>query len=409
MLSLAVGGFALVLLCVVMQDAFEVMLLPRRVDRQLRLMRLFFRAAWAVWSAAASRLATGPRRERVLSVFGPLSIMALFTLWALGFIIGFGLLLWVLQVSAGADPPPAFFEQFYLSGATFFTLGYGDVVPHTVPTQALAVIEAGTGLSMIAMVISYLPVLYQLFARRETHVILLDARAGSPPTAGTLLSIHAGREGLGRLDALLQDWEVWAAELLESHLSYPMLAYYRSQHDNQSWLAAVAAIMDCCALILVGADGVSLLQARMTFAMLRQMLVEMNRSFGIVTTRPSPIDRLDHETFERLDASLSEGELTWAGGEETEHLLSALRTTYEPLLEALSRYLLVPLPGWLASAESHDHWDQGARGTLARRLIDDLTLRGASPAAARMPGDGGRSSIWRRLRTRLKPGVDPRR
>ena len=118
----------------------------------------------------------------------------------------------------------------------------------------LAVVEAGTGIGFIAIVIGYLPVLYQLFSRREAHVIQLDARAGSPPTATTMLSRHAESGGLDKLEDLLREWEIWCSDLLESHLSYPMLVYYRSQHDNQSWLAALTAVMDSCALILVGVE-----------------------------------------------------------------------------------------------------------------------------------------------------------
>ena len=142
-----------------------------------------------------------------------------------------------------------------MSGVTFFTLGYGDVVPHTGAARFMSVLEAGTGIGFIAVVIGYLPVLYQLFSRREAHVIQLDARAGSPPTATTMLSRHAECGGLDKLDDLLREWEVWGSDLLESHLSYPMLVYYRSQHDNQSWLAALTAVMDSCALILVGRRG----------------------------------------------------------------------------------------------------------------------------------------------------------
>ena len=174
---------ALLLLFLILQDAFEVMLLPRRVARRLRLVRVFFRLGWSVWSGLAARIPPGPGRERLLSVFGPLSMMALFSLWAVGFILSFGLLLWAAQDAGGPHPPNPLIDQLYLSGVTFFTLGYGDIVPVNHSGRFLAIVVAGTGFSLIAMVISYLPVLYQLFARRETHVILLDSRAGSPPTS----------------------------------------------------------------------------------------------------------------------------------------------------------------------------------------------------------------------------------
>ena len=134
---------------------------------------------------------SGPRRERFLSIYGPLSMLMLFVTWAASLILSFGLLEWSLQSRATGATVSQLTEQFYMSGITFFTLGYGDVVPHTSAGRFVAVIEAGAGIGFIAVVIGYLPVLYQLFARREAHVIQLDARAGSPPTAAGMLRRHA--------------------------------------------------------------------------------------------------------------------------------------------------------------------------------------------------------------------------
>jgi len=195
---------------------------------------------------------------------------------------------------------------------------------------------------------------------------------------------------------VLREWEVWGSELLESHLSYPMLAYYRSQHDDQSWLAALAAVIDCCALVLVGLEGVPTLQARMTFTMGRQILVEMARSLRV---RPSPYtggNRLDGDAFRLLEVRLAEAALPWTTA-EAEDLLTALRATYEPLLAGLADYLLLPLQGFSAADETRDHWSRGHRGTLARRLIAELPERLATEAPP--PG----SSRWRRLRNRLAP------
>src|SRR5579859_7167090 len=235
MAALLAGALVIVL---VLQDAFEVMLLPRRVKRRYRITSAYFRFAWAGWVMLARVLSPGPRQERFLGNFGPLSMTLLFAFWAIGLIAGFGLVQWSAQQIGGLPPAVDLAGSLYLSGVTFFTLGYGDIVPKTPPGQFAAVVEAGVGFGLIAVVIGYLPVLYQLFSRRETHVIQLDGRAGSPPTATTLLTRHAEGDGLDKLDDLLRSWEVWGAELLESHLAYPMLTYYRSQHDDQSWLAA---------------------------------------------------------------------------------------------------------------------------------------------------------------------------
>ncbi|MHB8528880.1 MAG: potassium channel family protein [Caulobacteraceae bacterium] len=378
-LALALG---LVLLGFVLQDAFEVMLLPRRVIRRWRLTGFYFRTTWAFWSAVARLSPAGPRRERFLSIYGALSMMLLFSLWAISLIVAFGLLQWVAQQTGGHAAVSKFTEQLYLSGVTFFTLGYGDVVPHTPVARVLAVVEAGAGFGLIAVVIGYLPVLYQLFSRREAHVIQLDGRAGSPPTATILLRRHAESGGLDKVDDLLRAWEVWGAELLESHLSYPMLAFYRSQHDDQSWLAALAAIMDACALILIGVEDIHPLQARMTFAMLRQVAVEMMRSLRPPPVGPPEPSRLSSEDFGGMMATFQEVGLVWNGGERAFETLAAVRATYEPPLQALSEYLIIPLPGWVAHEESPDHWDRGPRGIIARRLIEGLVDGSISPASA---------------------------
>nr|WP_294546680.1 potassium channel family protein [uncultured Rhodopila sp.] len=392
-MTLVIAILATILLLTVLQDAFEVMLLPRRVHRRVRFTRFYFQAAWAIWRTIALRLRAGPGRERFLSVFGALSMIILFALWASGLIAAFGALEWATQ-SAAASPLP---EQIYMSGVTFFTLGYGDVVPHSGTARALSVIEAGTGIGLIAVVIGYLPVLYQLFSRREAHVIQLDARAGSPPTAATMLSRHAETAGLGKLDDLLREWEIWGSELLESHLSYPMLVYYRSQHDNQSWLAALAAVMDTCALILVGVDDLHPLQARMTFAMARQVVVEIARSFHVSPSRYTGGDRLPHEEYTRMVAILLEAGIRWNDSPNVEETLAALRATYEPLLDGLASSLLLPLPAWITRRDATDHWRRGHRGLIASRLIEELSRGGESTA-----GTGGRMA--QRLRARLRRG-----
>ena len=394
MINVLVTLVGVAVLLVVLQDAFEVMLLPRRVTRNLRFTRLYFRAIWAVWSGLAVRLSLGGRRESFLSIFGALSMVLLFVIWAFVLITAFGLIEWSLQpIGAGSSIS----EQIYMSGVTFFTLGYGDIVPHSGGARLVTVMEAGTGIGFIAVVIGYLPVLYQLFSRREAHVIQLDGRAGSPPTAGTMLARHAEAESLDKLDELLREWEVWGSELLESHLSYPMLAYYRSQHDNQSWLAALACVMDTCALVLVGVDEMRPLQARMTFTMARQVVVEMARSFRIQPSRYDGGNRLDHDDFARLMSVFEQSGLAWSGGPRAEETLAALRATYEPLLDGLCRYLLLPLPGWTAGDDDADHWERGPRGLIASRLIEQLSSRGGAPKTAEVA-----SEPWRRLLDRLR-------
>ena len=404
-MRMIVGCLALLGVVLVLQDAFEVMLLPRRVRRRRRITRLFFRSTWRAWSGLSGRIPQVGRREHWLSLFGPLAMLMLFAIWAGTLIAGFGTLGWALEPARGPGADSPYFEQLYMSGVTFFTLGYGDVVPHSNSGRLVSVLEAGFGIGFIAVVIGYLPVLYQLFTRREAHVIQLDGRAGSPPTATTLLVRHAEGGGLEQMNGLFREWEAWGSELLESHLSYPMLAYYRSQHDNQSWLAGLACIMDACALVLVGVPELPPLQARMTFTMGRQILVEMAQSF---TTRPSRYDggdRLDHASYVKMEAALAEAGVKWEDSAEAEATLAALRATYEPLLDGLAKYLLLNVPTWMPAEGAMDHWEKGHRGLIAKRLLEDLGDR-----ESRSAQEVDEGPLWQRLRSQVEvtPAHPPR-
>ena len=244
---------SVVLIGVVLADAFEAMLLPRRVSRQVRLIRLYYLITWELWVALAQSMSPGKRRNAFSSYFGPLSMLFLFVFWAIGLIVGFALLQWSLGTEMkGTEDRLDLAVSLYFSGVTFFTLGFGDVTPVASLGRFIAVVEAGIGFGFLAVVISYLPVVYQAFSRRELMINLLDARGGSPPTAAEVLIRQARYGDQARLERHLEEWERWAAETLESHISFPVLSFYRSQHDNQSWLSALTVMLDVSAMILAG-------------------------------------------------------------------------------------------------------------------------------------------------------------
>src|SRR6266513_1712968 len=242
-------------IAVIMWDAFEAIVLPRRVTRRLRPARLFYRVTWRLWSAVARRMRPGGRRETFLSFYGPLSLLVLLAAWAASLVTAFAMVQAGIGTRLNVTGDGAFLDHLYMSGETFFTLGLGDVTPTSRAGRAVMVIEAGVGFGFLALVIGDLPVLYQSFSRREMNITLLDARAGSPSSATEMLRRHAESGNLDELGSVLREWERWAAELLESHLSYPVLCYFRSQHDNQSWVAALTTVLDTCALVMVGVEG----------------------------------------------------------------------------------------------------------------------------------------------------------
>src|SRR5262245_10473242 len=208
---------ALAVIAIVLLDAFEVMILPRRVRHGFRLARFFYRYTWKGWWAAARLFPVGRWRNAFLSVFGPLSLFALIGVWAAGLITGFGLLHWSVgtAITFAHESDHTLLGYIYFSGTTFVTLGYGDIVPTGPWGRGLSIAEAGLGFGFLAVVISYLPVLYQAFSKREIAISLLDARAGSPPTAGELLRRVANAKGMADTRSMLESWEHWAAEILE--------------------------------------------------------------------------------------------------------------------------------------------------------------------------------------------------
>ena len=352
-LALVAGS---ILVFAILLDAFETIVLPRRVTRSFRFTALFYRFTWRPWAAMARFVPAPRRRESYLSYFGPLSLIVLLALWAFALIVGFAL----LQYGAGtqvhaASGSTGFGAVMYFSGSTFFTLGLGDVVPLSGASRGLAVLESGVGFGFLAMVIGYLPVIYSSFSRREVEISLLDARAGSPPSAQEFLSRMAGAHNQPLLDRFLHQWEHWAAEVLESHISYPVLALFRSQHINQSWLGALTTILDVSALTIVGIDGIPSNQARLTFAMARHAVVDLAQVVG-AQYEVNAADRLPPEALANLRHALTANGLQLRAGEEADRKLLVLRSMYEPYVQALADRLLLRLPEWSSLAKVKDNW-----------------------------------------------------
>src|SRR5271154_398797 len=348
-------------------DAFQTIVLPRRPSGRLQITRIFFIATWAPWVLMAERARNKKVREQIYSVYGPLSLLLLLLLWAVLLICGFGMFYFSMRSPFGdvmmghsTSAWAQFGTDLYVSGTTLFTLGLGDVVPHSRLARAVIIFESGVGLGFVALVIGYLPVLYQAFSRREVSVALLDARAGSPPNAGELLRRHAFEGGQEALSDLLAEWERWSAEILESHISYPILCYYRSQHDNQSWLSALVSILDTCALLISVVEGTPSRQAQLTFVMARHALIDLGHVFHIeeheAWQRQSELNRLPSKDFYRLCEALGDNHVRLCGDPAAAKRLNTIRALYEPHAFVLSEYLRMPLPVWVAPPKENDQW-----------------------------------------------------
>ena len=353
-----VCAFAAGIIClvIVLLDAFETIILPRRATGRFRLTRLFYVATWRPWAFLVRRLRTPRRRETAFSYYGPFSLILLLVVWAGAMVLGFGLLFFALgSPFHDATQGRGFESDLYVSGTTIFTLGLGDVTPQSAGTRALVILEAGTGLGFLAVVMGYFPVLYGAFSRREASISLLDARAGSPPTAGELMRRHSYEGAAPALSALLLEWERWSAELLESHISYPQLCYFRSQHNNQSWISALTAMLDTSALLIAGVQGHEARQAQLTFAMARHAVVDLAQIFQLKPSTHGP-DRLPPERYEQLYSLLCESGVRVCRDGRSYERLRELRAMYEGYAVALGAYLAMPLPPWVADEQYKDNW-----------------------------------------------------
>jgi hypothetical protein len=230
----------LVLVLAVLWDVFQTVVVPRPSPGRFRIARNLVRVSWRATRAAALRM-DGPRRDGLIGAFAPLLVLSLLVAWVLTLLVGFGLILFGLRAELSPQPT-TIGEAVYAAGTALFTIGFGDFVPTGTLARIVSLVAAGTGLGIVALVVTFLFSLYVAFQRREIAVVTLDSRAGAPPSGVALLETYARLDLVGDLPALFATWEGWAAEVLDSHVAYPLLAYFRSSHDNESWVGSIGAV-----------------------------------------------------------------------------------------------------------------------------------------------------------------------
>jgi hypothetical protein len=293
--GLPVGAILIVVVC---WGAFKTVVLPGRLARLQRITRAFHRVTWRPWRAVARLVPAGTRREN------------------------------------------------------FFSVAQSGLSPDSMPIRVFTIVESGTGLGFLAMVIAYIPTFSQAFSRREVNVALLGSRAGSPPSAEGVLVRHVELNFESTLPQLIAQWEQWSADVLETHLSFPLLIFYRSQHKNQSWVAALTTILDVCALVIAGNDPRGVAFAHLAFEMARNAAVQLSVTAGL-TPLPPATDRLPASDLAHLRRSLRGAGLPLPDDQETDERLLQLRRMYEPYVNALSEFLLMPLPLWSSVEGAH--------------------------------------------------------
>ncbi len=350
-----VGVLGGALVALMLLEIFVSFLLPRRVKRDPRIVRQVFNYAWLPWRRVA-RMLPQQAGDTLLGIYGPFGVLLNLALWVGGMMLGYACLQWAGGSQLMAGHAVGFGNDLYFSAATLASSSTAGLYAQTTFARTVQVIDAGSGLAVIAIVIGYLPSLYQAFSRREATVSQLDARAGSPPSAGRLVVRSTQRDGWAALNRYLSGWETWVAELMETHLAYPVLAYFRSQHVNQNWLAAICTLLDTCAFTIAAAPPGSVDAARFTYAIARHAVVDLSYSFQLEPLAPSE-DRLPSADLEEILRQLAEVGVEAASElARIEERLARMRASYEPYVNALAERLELGMPPWLASESPTDNW-----------------------------------------------------
>ncbi|TMD09047.1 MAG: two pore domain potassium channel family protein [Chloroflexi bacterium] len=323
-------------------DLFQSVVLPRPAVGRIRLSPWLIRLSWAIWRRFGRLQWENGRREAILGSYGPLALLTLLGAWVLSLVLGYGLVLHSL--GSQLSPAPDFGTALYFSGASLLTFGYAGFEAIGVPARIVVLTEGANGLALVALVVSLLFSLYASFQQREVLVITTDASAGAPPSGVTLLE-NAAALGMGDLLADTFDaWKIWSAQVLDSHLAYPILGYFRSSHDNESWLSSLGAVLDAATLVMTTVEGAPHGHAKLMYGVGTHLVEDLSQVIGPEHDHSVGIERFEFDDArERLSAAgyeLRDADLSW-------ERFSKMRSLYAVDLNALARHWEIPPSLWI--------------------------------------------------------------
>jgi hypothetical protein len=337
-LAFAAGIF---LLALTFWDLFETIVVPRPTPGWFRIGRYLVRGSWRGLRAIRDGR-PGRSYDRILGLFAPAATVALLGAWLAALIVGYGLIMFALRDQI-RPVPPDLGSAVYFAATSLLTIGFGDIVAVEAPARIIIITAAIGGLGAVALVVTFLFSLYGSYQRREIQVVALQAAAGAPPSAVALLETYAQLDLVRRLPELFLDWERWAVEVLDSHVAYPLLGFFRSSHDNLSWISALGTVLDASSLVLTTILGVPRGEAKL-FKRVGAHLVEDIFNLGFRAGEPTQLDRSDFDAacdrLEDAGYTLQPRDVAWP-------LFEAARATYAPRLEAMARYWATPATSWL--------------------------------------------------------------
>lgn len=367
MLAIRIAVFAagLALTAWTLMSAVRTVVLPRSVQSVLNsiVMKPLSRAMRAI---AGLRPAFS-WRDRVMAYFGPLAMLSLVMMWLVLVATGFMGMFWAVEQLGWAD-------AFHKSGSSLLTLGFAPIDGTLL--RALSFVEATLGLGLLALLITYLPTLYSSFQRRERQVALLEVRAGTPASALVVL-IRTYRIGwLDRLGDLFGEWEVWFADVEESHTSFPVLSFLRSPQPDRHWVVAAGTVLDAASLSASVLDLPRQPQAdlviRAGYVSLRRIADFFGISYDPDPRQGDPISITRKEFDEACDLLVSEG-LPLKGDRDQAWVdFAGWRVNYDTVLLALSELTMAPYSPWTSDRSAPDHHRLRVRRWGRTRIPDDI-------------------------------------
>jgi Ion channel len=338
----------LLMLVLVAWDVFETIVVPRPTPGWFRLGRYVVRGSWrAVRAIAGSGSARGPARERLLGLFAPAATLLLLAVWLSSLILAFGLILFGLRDEL--EPVPANLgTAVYFSATSVLTIGYGDIIANGTAARVVVIAAAASGLGVVALVVTFLFSLYASYQRRETSVVLLQAKAGAPLSAVVLLENLARLDLDDHLPAFFGDWERWIVEVLDSHVAYPLLGYFRSSHDNLSWISALGTVLDTATLVLTTIDGVPSGAA----ALVKDLGTHLVEDITNIGNQAPATVSLDRSAFDAVYVRLGAAGYRLVPEDEAWEAFSSARETYADRLEAMAAFWAVPSVSWFGGSDA---------------------------------------------------------
>lgn len=336
-------GLALIVLT--LSDVFQSVIVPRAVGRIFRPSSYLWRVLWAIWPPLAWRIHPQDEsaREDFLATFAPLALILMLAMWATLLVLGFGALFWVLRAEIHPSPR-TFWGASYFAGSAFLTIGFGDFVGNTGLTRLVSLCAGASGLGVVSITTAYLFAIFGFFQSRESFIVTIGARAGSPPSGLGLLAIAAYADLRDDFSGIMRDAQAWVAAVMESHLAYPVLAYFRSSHDYESWIGTLGSLMDAATLMMTTLEC-NAGEARIFYNLGRHATHDLAGYFHAADASSGPgIERIEFDQacdrLQRAGYALKDRELAWMH-------FSELRATYAGHLNALARHFSIPPVQWV--------------------------------------------------------------